>query len=145
MQGPHGCKLKNIYIFIYIQKWDMTCSYFHEVFFFFIYNFFLFSTKKSYPVPYSVYVQYDDFYATFVNGKKNIYMWILRHTVMCTINICFSFSIFSIFYQKIIFHDIQCYVQCDNVYSTFVNGKNLHVNIVTYSDVYNKHLFYMLL
>ena len=62
---------------------------------------------------------------------------------MCTINICFSFSIFSIFYQKIIFHDIQCYVQCDNVYSTFVNGKNLHVNIVTYSDVYNKHLFYM--
>ena len=52
----------------------MTCSYFHEVFFFFIYNFFLFSTKKSYPVRYSVYVQYDDFYATFVNGKKNIYM-----------------------------------------------------------------------
>ena len=26
---------------------------------------------------------------------------------------------------------------------TFVNGKNLHVNIVTYSDVYNKHLFHM--
>ena len=62
---------------------------------------------------------------------------------MCTTNICFSFSIFSIFYQKIILHDIQCYVQCDNVYSTFVNRKNLHVNIVTYSDVYNKHLFYM--
>ena len=56
----------------------------------FFYNFFLFSTKKSYPVPYSVYVQYDDFYATFVNGKK----------------------------------------------------KHLHVNIATYSDVHNKHLFF---
>ena len=128
---------EHIYIHIY-SKMGYDMLLFSWSVFFFIYNFFLFSTKKSYPVPYSVYVQYDDFYATFVNRKKNIYMWILRHTVMCTINICFSISIFSIFYQKIIFHDIQCYVQCDNVYSTFVNGKNLHVNIVTYSDVYNK-------
>ena len=109
MQGPHGCKLKNIYIFIYIQKWDMTCSYFHEVFVFFIYNFFSIFYKRNHISCHTVFMyNMMIFMRLSWTEKKNVYMWILWHTVMCAINICFSFSIFSIFYQKIIFGDIQC-------------------------------------
>ena len=48
----------------------MTCTYFHKGSFFYRQFFFCFLQKKSYLVTYSVYVQYDDYYSTFVNGKK---------------------------------------------------------------------------
>ena len=56
----------------------------------------------------------------------------------------FIYNFFSIFYKKIIYLvTYSVYVQYDDYYSAFVNGKkHLHVNIVTYSDVHNKHLFF---
>ena len=98
------------YIYSYIFKngiWHalifMKCLFFSSTIFFSIFN------KRNHISCHTVFMYNMMIFMRLLwTEKKNVYMWILWHTVMCAINICFSFSIFSIFYQKIIFGDIQC-------------------------------------
>ena len=106
-------------------------------------TFFYFLQKKSYLVTYSVYVQYDDYYSAFVNGKKHLHVNIVTYSDVHNKHLFFFFNFFY-FLQKnhIRWHTVFMYNMIIFIQLSWTE-KKLHVNTVTYSDVYNKHLFYM--